>query len=266
VASSDPVAPAGASVPAPPAAPVPAVPPPPPPTATPPTPTPTPPPAAAPSTTPSSTTPAGHDDELAQLLAAIQEEGQLEGDISAPELGASLTKPTDVSRPARVEAAVIDSEGGIDFDPSLAGFGQRAIGLLVDLVILCLWMVPGIALILTGSTAFVLLGLGLMAAGFLAATAIYARAVSARGKSLGNRVAGTTVVDARNGRMIGTGEAGLRYAIRFLVSIVFFIGFFIAFGDSQRRTFHDKVAGTVVIRPPRATWSIDDEISGPPIA
>ncbi len=66
--------------------------------------------------------------------------------------------------------------------------------------------------------------------------------------------------------MIGTGEAGLRYVIRFLVSIIFFVGFFMAFGDSQRRTFHDKVAGTVVIRPPRATWSIDDETSGPPIA
>jgi uncharacterized RDD family membrane protein YckC len=246
-----------ASVPSPP--PISTVPPPPPAAATPS-------PVTTPSTAPAPATPAGHDDELAQLLAAIQEEGQLEGDISAPELGASLTKPTDVSRPARVEAAVIDSEGGIDFDPSLAGFGQRAIGLLVDLVILCLWMVPGIALILTGSTAFVLLGLALMGAGFVAATAIYARAVSARGKSLGNRVAGTTVVDARNGRMIGTGEAGLRYVIRFLVSIIFFIGFFMAFGDSQRRTFHDKVAGTVVIRPPRASWSIDDEISGPPIA
>lgn len=127
-------------------------------------------------------------------------------------------------------------------------------------------MVPGIALVLTGSTALVLLGLVLMAAGFVASTAIYARAVSARGKSLGNRVAGTTVVDARNGRMIGTGEAGLRYALRFLVSIIFFIGFFVAFGDSQRRTFHDKIAGTIVIRPQRASWSIDDEISGPPIA
>jgi uncharacterized RDD family membrane protein YckC len=259
VASPNPAHPAASSVPAPPAAEIPAVPPPPPATAPPAT-------ATPPPATPPPATPAGHDDELAQLLAAIQAEGQLEGDIVAPEAGTSLTKPTDVTRPERVEIAVIQSEGGIDFDPSLADFGQRAVGLLVDLVILCLWMVPGIALILTGSTALVLLGLALMAAGFVAATAIYARAVSARGKSLGNRVAGTTVVDARNGRMIGAGEAGLRYVIRFLVSIIFFIGFFMAFGDSQRRTFHDKVAGTVVIRPPRASWSIDDEISGPPIA
>ena len=72
--------------------------------------------------------------------------------------------------------------------------------------------------------------------------------------------------DARNGRMIGTGEAGLRYALRFLVSIIFFIGFLIALGDPQRRTFHDKIAGTVVTRPARESWSIDDEVAAPPRA
>ena len=33
-----------------------------------------------------------------------------------------------------------------------------------------------------------------------------------------------------------------------------------ALGNSQRRTFHDNIAGTVVIRPTRASWSIDDEM------
>ncbi len=41
-------------------------------------------------------------------------------------------------------------------------------------------------------------------------------------------------------------------------SILFF-GFLMALGNSQRRTFHDNIAGTVVIRPTRASWSIDDE-------
>ena len=39
------------------------------------------------------------------------------------------------------------------------------------------------------------------------------------------------------------------------------IGFLVALGNSQRRTFHDNIAGTVVTRPPRATWSIDDEVT-----
>jgi len=174
-----------------------------------------------------------------------------------------LTRPTDVSRPEKAQAAVIDSEGGIDFDPELASFGARAVGLLVDLLILMLWLLPGAALIATQTTALILLGFVALAAGFAGATVIYARAVSARGQSLGNRVARTKVVDVRNGRLVGPSEAGLRYVIRFLVSIIFFVGFFMAFGNAERRTFHDKTAGTVVTRPARASWSIDDDAPEP---
>jgi len=181
-------------------------------------------------------------------------------------VGTELTKPTDVTRPERAQAAIIESEGGIDFDPTFASFGARAIGLAVDLVIIVLLLVPGLALIATGSVGLVLLGLVVMVAGFGIGTVLYARAVSSTGQSLGNRVAGTKVVDARNGRNVGSGEAGLRYVLRFTVSIIFFIGFLIAFADRQRRTFHDKIAGTVVTRPPRESWSIDDEVAAPPRA
>ncbi len=181
-------------------------------------------------------------------------------------MGASLTKPTDVTRPERAAAAVVETEGGIAFDPDFASFGARAVGLAVDLALLALWLLPGLLLIISGTTALVLLGLVVEVAGFAAATVIYARSVSRSGQSSGNRVAKTKVVDARNGRLVGPAEAGLRYALRFLVSIIFFIGFLVAFGDSQRRTFHDKIAGTVVTRPARATWSIDDEVGEPPTA
>ncbi len=206
--------------------------------------------------------PSGHDDELAALLARIDEEG----DISAPPVGAELTKPTDVVRPERARAAVIETEGGIDFDPVFASFGARAVGLLVDLAILTLLLVPGIALIAAGSTPLVLLGLATLVAGFIVGTVLYTRAITSTGQSLGNRVAGTKVVDARNGRCIASGEAGLRYVLRFTVSIILFIGFLVAFADPQRRTFHDKIAGTVVTRPARQSWSIDDEVTAPPRA
>jgi len=90
---------------------------------------------------------------------------------------------------------------------------------------------------------------------------MYARAVSSSGQWIGNRVTSTTVVDARNGRMISAGAAGLRFVLRSLVSSIFLIGFLVALGNSQRRAFHDNFAGTVVTRPPRATWSIDDEVT-----
>jgi uncharacterized RDD family membrane protein YckC len=241
-------------------------PPPPPPTgATPPPPPPpsgaTPPPPPAPtSAPPAGTTPAGHDDELEALLRRLHDEGDVD-DVTAPALGTALTAPTEVSRPTSTNATQLASDGGIDFDPEYASYGARAIGLVVDALILLLWSIPGLVLILTGSTGLVLLGVLALIGGFAASTVLYARAVSRTGRSVGNRVASTSVVDARNGRMVGPGEAGLRYVVRFTVSIIFFIGFLVALGNAERRTFHDRVAGTIVTRPTRATWSIGDDDS-----
>ena len=156
--------------------------------------------------------------------------------------------------------AIIEPEGGLAFHPEFASFGARAVGMLVDLAVLTLFMAPGMALTATGTTGLAALGVVVMVVGFAAAAVLYARDVSRRGQSLGNRVAKTKVVDARNGRLVGAGEAGLRFVLRFAVSIILFIWFLVALGDSQRRTFHDKVAGTVVTRPPRESWSIEDEV------
>ncbi len=183
-------------------------------------------------------------------------------DVAAvPTAGAPLTKPTDVERPEQAGAVEIESEGGIDFDPDPAGFGARLGGLLIDSVVVALCMVPGIALVIAGSTPLIIIGLLLMAIGFGGATVLYSRAVSSTGQWIGNRVTNTKVVDVRNGRLVDGGEAGLRFVLRYFVSMIFFIGFLIALGNSQRQTFHDKTAGTVVTRPKRATWSIDDEVT-----
>ena len=181
---------------------------------------------------------------------------------SSPTVGAPLTRPTDVERPERVEVGKIESEGGIDFDPEPASYGARLGGLLIDTLVVSLLLLPGVALVLVGSTVSIIFGVLVMIAGFGVAMVLYARAVATSGQWIGNRVTGTRVVDARNGRMVTAGEAGLRFVIRYLASSIFFIGFLVALGNSQRRTFHDNLAGTVVTRPPRATWSIDDEVTG----
>ena len=190
------------------------------------------------------------------MLAQISDD-----DAPAPLVDAPLTKPTEAQRPQRPNDRQIESDGGIDFDPELASYGARLGGLIIDCVITVLFMLPGIALVAAGSTATVILGLMAMAIGFLGATALYARGVAATGQGVGNRITGTKVVDARNGRAITTSEAALRFTIRWFVSFIFLFGFLMALGNSQRRTFHDNVAGTVVTRPPRATWSIDDEVT-----
>jgi uncharacterized RDD family membrane protein YckC len=215
-------------------------------------------PAPQPATGPAAGGPtsASTDDDLAALLSQISDD-----EATAPAVGTALTTPTDVERPDKAEAVQIESEGGIDFDPELASYGARFGGLLIDVAITVLFMLPGIAVAAIGSTALVLVGILLMAVGFFAATALYARAVAENGQWIGNRVTGTKVVDARNGRTITVGESAMRFTLRWFVSSIFFIGFLMALGNSQRRTFHDNVAGTVVTRPPRATWSIDDEVA-----
>jgi len=215
-------------------------------------------PAAPPTPPPPPPPPADKDEELADLLDRLHAEIDTETSTENVEIGAPLTRPTDASRPARENKAV-ESDGGLDFRPVFASYGARFGGLVIDSLILLLWMIPGIILMASGSVGFIILGLVISIAGFSAATVTYARGISTSGQSVGNRVMSTKVVDARNGRLISAGNAGVRFVIRQVVSMIFFIGFLMALGNSQRRTFHDDVAGTVVTRPQRASWSLDDE-------
>ena len=185
--------------------------------------------------------------------------------IATPTVGSALTAPTDVSRPARQETEAV-AETAIRFDPVFASFGERAVGLLVDSLVLGVFLLPGIVLAATASGAGILLGLVVMAAGFVAATVVNTRAVSRTGQTVGNRAASSKVVDARNGSLVDSGAAATRYVLRFLISPILFLGFLVAFTNPERRTFHDKFAGTIVTRPPRASWSIDDETTTPPTA
>jgi len=182
------------------------------------------------------------------------------GEQSTPvAVGAATTLPTDVTRPPAAAAVVIEAGSGLAFNPSFASYGARLAGLLVDVAVLTLLCIPGLALTIGGTGEGVLLGMFCLFLGFAVATVLYAKGVSSTGQSIGNRVTSTRVVDARNGSVIPIGEAGTRYVVRMLVSMILFFGFLMALGNSQRRTFHDNIAGTVVVRPTRASWSIDDE-------
>lgn len=104
-----------------------------------------------------------------------------------------------------------------------------------------------------------LLGIVVSLIGVLAVVVLGARALATNGKWVGNRVAGTTVVDAINGSYVDQGRAGLRMFARHLISPVLLFGYVMAFADGQRRTFHDRLAGTVVIRRSREVWTADDD-------
>lgn len=154
---------------------------------------------------------------------------------------------------------MVEVGSGLEFDPTFATFGQRAVGAIVDTLVVNLAMLPGLAILLLGSgTALALIAAFVASIGFVLVVVLAARSIASDGKWIGNRVAGTTVVDGINGSFIDQGRAGLRMIGRHVISPILLVGYIVAFADGQRRTFHDRLAGTVVIRRPREVWSVDD--------
>lgn len=213
-----------------------------------------PPPSATPPSAPADRGDDDLNDILAQLAdepaSALDEAGAAASQIAAPSesvtrsepgVGARLTDPRDLERPSAASTIVVESEGGINFDPSFASFGKRAVELIVDTIVLGLAMLPGLVIAaMAGSLWFV--GLFVALIGFVLFVVLAARSIAADGQWLGNRVAGTRIVDGITGANIDVGRAGLRVAVRHLISSVLFLGFLIAFTDGQRRTFHDRLA------------------------
>ena len=70
----------------------------------------------------------------------------------------------------------------------------------------------------------------------------------ALGGTAGQRVLGLRVVNATSGANLGFGRAVLRY-VGYLVSVaVLFVGLVWAAFDPRKQGWHDKVAGSVVVR------------------
>jgi uncharacterized RDD family membrane protein YckC len=69
-----------------------------------------------------------------------------------------------------------------------------------------------------------------------------------KGATPGKRCVGLRVVDANSGGPIGYARAVLRRAAYFIGGLCLFIGWLWILGDPQRRTWHDRAAGTLVIR------------------
>ncbi|MCA1682402.1 MAG: RDD family protein [Actinobacteria bacterium] len=69
----------------------------------------------------------------------------------------------------------------------------------------------------------------------------------ATGQTLGKRALGIRVVDANTGGPIGYPRAFVRYVGRILSAIVIFIGYFWMIKDREKQTWHDKLAGDVVV-------------------
>lgn len=154
---------------------------------------------------------------------------------------------------------------GVEF----AGHGARLVGFILDVILLTAaattsmliiilvvfgsldWSVDANGDVVFGDTAAAASSFGLLALGSVLIsilTILYFPFFWARGgRTPGMRVAGTRVVNDRDGSQIGWGTAFLRLIGYWISGAVFYIGFAWILIDARRRGWHDLIAGTCVI-------------------
>jgi len=136
-----------------------------------------------------------------------------------------------------------------------AGLGIRLAAALIDsipLAALAAAVIPGVnARCITGSSTslcVVTIG-GAALGGFAAAIGVY-WVVSWRllGGSLAQRALGLRVVNANDGQRVGVLRAAVRLAAVIIAALPFGVGLLWAGLDAQKQGWHDKIAGTFVVR------------------
>jgi uncharacterized RDD family membrane protein YckC len=76
-----------------------------------------------------------------------------------------------------------------------------------------------------------------------------------RGQTLGKRALNIRVIALRDGRPIGYARALVRYIGRIFSTIPLFLGYFWMLWDSEKQTWHDKLASAVVV--PTDAYPVD---------
>ncbi len=69
----------------------------------------------------------------------------------------------------------------------------------------------------------------------------------ASGQTLGKRALGIRVISLEGGGPIGFGRALVRYLGRIVSTIVLFLGYLWMLWDGEKQTWHDKMAGSIVV-------------------
>ncbi|MEM1332232.1 MAG: RDD family protein [Actinomycetota bacterium] len=195
--------------------------------------------------------------DLDDLLDRLHDDMDL-SDSGRVEVGAALTDARDLERP-RDQPVFIETEGGIAFDPTFAGLHLRAVGFVIDTVVVNLALAPGVLVVLaTSGIVLGAIGVAIALVGLALTLRWETRSIARRGRWIGNRITSTTVVDARTGKMLDEGRAAGRVVTRHLLSPVLALGFLPALSDRSRRTFHDRVATSVVITRTPEVWTAGD--------
>jgi uncharacterized RDD family membrane protein YckC len=120
-----------------------------------------------------------------------------------------------------------------------AGFWQRFGAVAVDALVMIVVYVP--LAVTFGASAGSDLALLVSIAYFTVLEG------GATGQTLGKRALGIRVIDLSRGGPIGPGRAFIRWAGRIVSTLVFYLGYLWMLWDREKQTWHDKMAGAVVV-------------------
>jgi uncharacterized RDD family membrane protein YckC len=145
-----------------------------------------------------------------------------------------------------------------------AGFWQRFLAAFLDgIFALLLTLVPGI---IVGAIIYLLVvpdsptnveeedALTTAVYGWYAVSGIvtflYQWIGNARGGTWGKRAIGLRVVSAQTGEPIGLGKSFVRYLVALVGAGFFYLGWLWMLWDKDKQTWHDKAAGSIVVKAP----------------
>jgi uncharacterized RDD family membrane protein YckC len=133
---------------------------------------------------------------------------------------------------------------GYGAQPPYANWGQRFLGLLVDMLV---FVVPYIiAAVGAGTKVWALAIIGYLA---VIGVGIWQLIREGRtGQTLGKQAVGIRLVREIDGQPLGVGMAFVRRLAHFLDSIACYLGWLWPAWDAKRQTFADKVCSSIVIR------------------
>lgn len=169
----------------------------------------------------------------------------------APEVPPSpAARPVSTSRPIAEPITGVRRAPAVEF----AHIGARTVAFLIDIVlafvILVLgWLPFGIISLMTGSGSWHVIGVTLgilLELVFVFYNDVYL--VATQGASFGKRWMQIRVATVQGTSPIGWGPAILRTLGRILSGSCMMLGYLWALLDERHQTWHDKIAGTIVVR------------------
>ncbi len=133
-------------------------------------------------------------------------------------------------------------------EPEYVGFWLRLVASLIDTFLMVAILYPILAMFFGWQLHYEGLGVGSTLLSYLLPAAVIITFWIYRSATPGKMIIGAEIVDAKTGGKPSTGQCIGRYLCYYLSSLIFCLGFLWVAWDRRKQGWHDKLAGTVVIK------------------